>query len=180
MTALRDREPRLPPRPFIRTAWVLHRAVHRASGGRIGLTRPEIGKRFGMMRLTTIGRRSGQPRAAIVGYFEDGPDLVTLAMNGGADAEPAWWLNLQVRPDTVVTLPDGARAVRAHSAAGAERERLWALFRDYPGWGDDLDALAARRPAETAVIVLEPRTVGKERAAEPMTATGGIERLPWR
>ena len=47
------------------------------------------------MRLTTIGRRSGRTRAVIVGYFEDGTNLVTMAMNGWRSAEPAWWLNLQ-------------------------------------------------------------------------------------
>jgi hypothetical protein len=40
-----------------------------------------------------------------------------------------------------------------------ERERLWAGFREYPGWGDDLDGLAARRSAQRAVVVLEPRPV---------------------
>ena len=111
------------------------------------------------MRLQTLGRRSGQPRVAILGYYEDGPNLVTLAMNGWADAEPAWWLNLQAHPDATVDLPDGPRAVQARAAAGADRARLWARFRDYPGWGADLDALAARRAKETAVVVLEPRTV---------------------
>jgi deazaflavin-dependent oxidoreductase (nitroreductase family) len=110
------------------------------------------------MRLKTLGRRSGQPRIAIVGYYEAGPNLVTLAMNGWADTEPAWWLNLQAQPDTTVDLADGSRAVRARAAAGEERKRLWATFRDYPGWGDDIDALAARRSTETAVVVLEPRT----------------------
>jgi deazaflavin-dependent oxidoreductase (nitroreductase family) len=137
---------------------VLHRAIYRFSGSQIGLSRPEAGRRFGMLRLTTLGRRSGQPRVAIVGYYEDGPNLVTLAMNGWADAEPAWWLNLQAQPDTTVDLADGPRTVRARAAAGAERERLWASFRDYPGWGDDIDALAARRSTKTAVVVLEPRT----------------------
>jgi deazaflavin-dependent oxidoreductase (nitroreductase family) len=113
-----------------------------------------------MMRLMTLGRRSGQPRVAIIGYYEDGPNLVTLAMNGWADTEPAWWLNLQARPDTTVELPGGSRAVRARIAAGAERAQLWARFRDYPGWGDDLDALAARRSIQTAVVVLEPRPAG--------------------
>jgi len=145
---------------FVRIAWVGHRALYRFSGGRFGLSRPKDGGRFGMMRLTTLGRRSGQPRVAIIGYFEDGSNLVTLAMNGWADTEPAWWLNLQAQPDTTVDLPDGARAVRARAAAGAERERLWARFRDFPGWGDDLDALAARRSTERAVVVLEPRTAG--------------------
>ena len=63
-------------------------------------------------------------------------------------------------PDTTVDLPDGSRAVRARAAVGAERERLWAKFRDYPGWGDDLDALAASRSTETAVVVLEPCPAG--------------------
>lgn len=45
-----------------------------------------------------LGRRSGKPRVAIVGYFEDGGNLVTLAMNGWAEAEPAWWLNLPMQP----------------------------------------------------------------------------------
>jgi deazaflavin-dependent oxidoreductase (nitroreductase family) len=134
--------------------------MYRFSGGRIGLSRPEAGGRFGMMRLTTLGRRSGQPRVAIIGYYEDGRSLVTLAMNGWADAEPAWWLNLQAQPDTTVVLVDGPRAVRARAAVGEERERLWASFRDYHGWGVDIDALAARRSTETAVVVLEPRTAG--------------------
>jgi deazaflavin-dependent oxidoreductase (nitroreductase family) len=148
---------KLPPRAFVRTAWVLHRALYRLSGGRVGLSRPKSGGKFGMMRLTTIGRRSGEPRVAIVGYYEDGPNLVTLAMNGWADAEPAWWLNLQAHPDTIVELKDGPRAVRARAATGEERDRLWAGFRDYLGWGDDLDGLAARRATQRAVVVLEPR-----------------------
>ena len=160
MTAVREQTPKLAPRVFLRTAWVGHRALYRLSGGRFGLSRPKAGGRFGMMRLTTLGRRSGQPRVVIVGYYEDGENLVTLAMNGWADAEPAWWLNLQAQPDTTVDLPGGSRAVRARAAAGAERERLWTGFRDYPGWGDDLDALAARRSSERAVVVLEPRTAG--------------------
>ena len=159
MTADAKRTPKLPPRLFVRAAWVVHRGLYRLSGGRFGLAQPQAGGRFGMMRLKTLGRRSGQPRVAIVGYYEDGPDLVTLAMNGWADTEPAWWLNLQAQPDTTVDLPSGPRAVRARAAVGAERERLWAGFRDYPGWGDDLDGLAARRSAQRAVVVLEPRPV---------------------
>ena len=160
MTAVREQAPRTSPRLFVRIAWVGHRALYRLTGGRIGLTRPKAGGRFGMMRLTTLGRRSGQPRVAMVGYYEDGPNLVTLAMNGWADAEPAWWLNLQAQPDTTVDLSDGPRAVRARAAQGPERERLWATFDDYPGWGNDLDALAARRPTTTAVVILEPRPAG--------------------
>jgi deazaflavin-dependent oxidoreductase (nitroreductase family) len=137
---------------------MLHRTAYRLTGGRFGLSRPETGSKFGMLRLATVVRRSGQPRIAIVGYFEDGPNLVTLAMNGWGRSEPAWWLNLQAQPDTTVGLADGSRAVRARAATGAERDRLWARFADFPGWGDDIDALATRRSTETAVVVFEPRT----------------------
>ena len=92
----------------------------------------------------------------MVGYYEDGPNLVTLAMNGWGGADPAWRLNLQASPETTVDLPDGRRRVRARAASGEERDRLWATFREYPGWGDDIDGLAAQRPRPTAVVVLEP------------------------
>jgi deazaflavin-dependent oxidoreductase (nitroreductase family) len=148
---------KLPPRWFIRTAWVSHRALYRVTGGRVGLARPTEGGRFGMLRLHTIGRRSGQERVAIVGYYEDGPNLVTLAMNGWGDPPPAWWLNLAASPDARVDLVDGPRAVRARAAAGEERDRLWRSIREYDGYGD-IDALSANRPTETTVVVLEPAT----------------------
>jgi hypothetical protein len=61
--------PRLPPRWFVRTAWVVHRAIYGLTGGRRGLWRPKP-NRWGTMRLTTIGRRSGKKRSAILGYYE--------------------------------------------------------------------------------------------------------------
>jgi F420H(2)-dependent quinone reductase len=156
MTAVRERA-KTPPRFLIRTFWTLHRSAFRLTGGRFGLKQPEAGERFGFMRVHTVGRRSGKARVAIIGYYEDGPNLVTLAMNGWGQDEPAWWLNLQAAPEATVQLVDGPRAVRARVATSDERERLWPKFADYPGWGDDLEALAANRPGETAVVVLEPR-----------------------
>lgn len=106
------------------------------------------------MRLTTIGRRSGKQRNAILGYFEDGPNLVTLAMNGWGEAEPNWWLNLQTHPDATIDIVGETRAVRAHAAVGEERTRLWTRWRDVDA---NLDGYAKLRPSETAVVVLEPR-----------------------
>ena len=160
MTAVRE-QAKTPPRFLIRTFWSLHRNAYRLTGGRVGLKQPEAGERFGFMRLHTVGRRSGKARVAIIGYYEDGPNLVSLAMNGWGEAEPAWWLNLQAAPEATVQLVDGPRAVRARVATSAERERLWPKFAEYPGWGDDLEALAANRPGHTAVVVLEPRLAGE-------------------
>ena len=145
--------PRLPPRWFVRTAWVVHRAIYRLTGGRRGLWRPKV-NRWGTMRLTTIGRRTGRERIAIVGYYEDGPNLVTMAMNGWADGEPAWWLNLQAHPDASVVLLDGPRPVRARVAKGDERSRLWGRWREID---PKLDAFAALRSSETAVVIFEPQ-----------------------
>ena len=102
--------------------------------------------------LTTTGRRSGEPRSVILGYCEDGPNLVSMAMNGWGAAEPAWWLNLQADPQAVVELAGGIRReVLARPAVGEERERLWQRWRELD---KDLDSYAARRPQETAVVVL--------------------------
>jgi deazaflavin-dependent oxidoreductase (nitroreductase family) len=155
--AVQPTSPRLPPRFVIRLAWVGHRALYRLTGHRRGLW-PPTATRWGTMLLTTTGRRSGKRREAILGYFEDGPNLVTLAMNGWGAPEPAWWLNLQADPDAIVRTRDGEVAVHGRVAEGEERERLWARWQTL---GDDVDGYATRRPTETAVVVLEPR--GAER-----------------
>lgn len=170
MTAVRE-QAKAPPRFLIRTFWAFHRSAYRLTRGRFGLKQPEAGERFGFMRLHSVGRRSGKARVAIIGYYEDGPNLVTLAMNGWGATEPAWWLNLQATPETTVQLANGPRAVRARAATESERERLWHKFADYPGWGDDLPALAARRPGETAIVVLEPRP-GAGRKSGAIAADG--------
>jgi len=77
-------------------------------------------------------------------------------MNGWGKSDPAWWLNLQGQSNATVDLVGETRTVRARAAVGGERERLWAMVADYPGWGADVDALAARRPKDTKVVVLEP------------------------
>ena len=90
----------------------------------------------------------------IVAYFEDGPNFVTIAMNGWRQAEPLWWLNLQEHPDARVDLVDGPRLVRAHAATGEERVRLWDRWREISA---NLDTYATLRPSGTAVVVLEPQ-----------------------
>jgi deazaflavin-dependent oxidoreductase (nitroreductase family) len=148
-----DQQTSLPPRWFIRLFWHVHRALVRVTRGRLGLWRPKPNG-WGALRLTTTGRRSGRTRQVVVGYVEDGQNLVTLAMNGWGAAEPAWWLNLQDHPEAIAQTRDGSRPVRAHAAVGEERERLWSRWAEIDV---GLDAYASLRPTETAVVVLEPR-----------------------
>ena len=143
---------RIPPRWFVRSAWVIHRGLYRVTGGRLGLWPPKPDK-WGTMRLTTTGRRTGQERTVILGYVEDGPNVVTMAMNGWADEEPAWWLNLRANPVASLDLPDSRRKVRGRAAEGDERSRLWDRWREID---TKLDDYAALRSRETAVVILEP------------------------
>jgi deazaflavin-dependent oxidoreductase (nitroreductase family) len=144
----------LPPRWFIRSAWVIHRFLYNVTGGRFGLKQP-TDTAWGMMRLRTIGRRSGQERIAILAYFEDGQNVVTMAMNGWGDPEPAWWLNLQANPDVTIELPTGSRSVRGRIATAEERPALWARWGHFNG--QNMESWASRRSRETAVVILEPR-----------------------
>jgi deazaflavin-dependent oxidoreductase (nitroreductase family) len=143
------KRPTMPPNWFIHTAWAVHRAVFRLTGGRRGLWRATPEK-WGTFRLHTIGRRSGKERIAILGYHDDGPNIVTVAMNGWMEGNPAWWVNLQAHPDATIELKGRTLKVRARAAVGEERERLWKLF---PG----NKPLVENRKTETAIVVLEPR-----------------------
>jgi deazaflavin-dependent oxidoreductase (nitroreductase family) len=106
------------------------------------------------LRLTTVGHRSGRERSVIIGYLDDGDDLVALAMNGWDEGDPAWWRNLQAHPDATVELArHGTRQVRARAAQGEERDRLWRLWHRVE---PDLDGHASRRSTPTPVVVLEP------------------------
>jgi deazaflavin-dependent oxidoreductase (nitroreductase family) len=148
------RPPKLPPAWFKHVFWRVHRLLHRLSGGRC-LWTPASKRGWGALGLTTIGRNSGQPRTVIVGYIEDGPNLVTMAMNGWDEGHPDWWLNLEANPDATVTLAHHERRpVRARAATGEERDLLWKRWAQLD---TGLDGYAGRRSVITPVVVLEPR-----------------------
>jgi hypothetical protein len=70
------------------------------------------------------------------------------------EGEPAWWLNLQAHPDAHVDVAGGPRLVTG------ERPRARSGNACGHGGGEidrNLNAYAARRSTETAVVVLEPR-----------------------
>jgi deazaflavin-dependent oxidoreductase (nitroreductase family) len=150
-----QKAPPVVPRWLVRTIWVLHRTAYSVTRGRFGL-RPSTSTQWGMLRLRTVGRRTNKERVAIVGYIQDGRNIVTPAMNGWADPEPAWWLNLQANPGAVVELGGESRRVTARAATPDERPRLWAMFLGL-GSSAFTDASAALRSRETALVIFEPR-----------------------
>jgi deazaflavin-dependent oxidoreductase (nitroreductase family) len=142
-----------PPRPALRLIWGVHQVLRRASGGRLG-TRSARDDRVGTLYLRSIGRKSGQPRVNALFYLVDGADLVVVASNGGADTDPAWWLNLRDRPEADVEIVGDRVSVRARRATAQETDRLWprlvAANPDYAVY-----RATARRPIP--VVILEPR-----------------------
>jgi len=127
--------------------------MYRWSGGRFGLQRAKPDKE-GLAEMTTIGHRSGLERSVMFAYFEDGDDLVTMAMNGWSPGDPAWWKNLKANPDATVVTVDGSRRMIGRVAtAGEEHDRLWERWRELDKW---VDRNAVRRPEGTPVVILSP------------------------
>jgi len=158
MSTAAARSPKVPPPWFVHIAWRAHRALYRLSGGRFLWTTSNK-RGWGALRLTTIGRKSGQERSAIIGYLEDGPNLVALAMNGWYEGHPSRWLNLQAHPDAVVRMAgQHPRPVRARLAAGQDRDRLWQRWIDVD---PQIDAYAGQRSTETPRG--RPRTTRRNR-----------------
>ena len=112
----------------------------------------------------------------MLGYFEDGPNLVALAVNAWADAEPAWWLNLQAHPDANVELQDGSRPVRARAAEGEERARLWARWRELGDRSGETLIAEHRQVRCPAVAPAGGRGAGAPTAADGPSTSHRAER----
>ncbi|MGD9750772.1 MAG: nitroreductase/quinone reductase family protein [Acidimicrobiia bacterium] len=145
--------PKLPPAWFKHAFWRGHRVLYRLSRGRF-LWTPASKRGWGAMHLTTTGRTTGTKRGVIIAYLEDGPNVIGLAMNGWDEGHPAWWLNLQARPEAIIKLPhQQPRRVLARLATGEERKRLWQRWLAIE---PEDEAFARSRSVETPVVVFEP------------------------
>ena len=134
--------PWLPPRWFIRLAWSVHRGLYRVTGSRVGLWRPRE-HRWGTLRLTATGRRTGQQRSVILAYFEDGPNLVGVAMNGWGGAPlPGGSTSGRTRTRQSIWSTDGGWCAAA-SPPTTSGTRLWPRWRE----ADKL-----RRPRCAAIV----------------------------
>ena len=136
----------------------LNVALYRWSGGRLG-GRWYVGSAFRkggvpVCLLTTVGRKSGQPRTAPLLYLRDGDNVVVVASQGGLPRNPLWYLNLQSQPDAELQIGPNRWPVRARTAGAQERDSLWPrLVELYP----DFDNYAEWTERTIPVVVLEPR-----------------------
>jgi deazaflavin-dependent oxidoreductase (nitroreductase family) len=102
--------------------------------------------------LTTTGRRSGTPRRSAMIYGTDGDRFVVIASNGGSPTHPAWYLNLADDPTAEVRVGAARIPVRARTATGEERSRLWSVM---TGIWPNFDVYQTRTSRQIPVVVLE-------------------------
>jgi deazaflavin-dependent oxidoreductase (nitroreductase family) len=130
----------------------LHRWMYRATNGAIGHRLPLVDWRS--LLLTHTGRKSGRVFTIPLLYISDGTRFIVVGSNAGDAKPPAWWLNLEARPEARVQAGALQTAVRARLAQGEERARLWAAlvanYRDYARY-----ERKTRGARELPVVVLE-------------------------
>ncbi len=107
-----------------------------------------------VLLLTTVGRSSGEPRTTPLIHRTDGERWIVVASKGGAPANPSWYENLLANPEATIEVRDQTVPVRASTAAGEERARLWSLMAEaWPAYDD----YQARTEREIPVVVLTRR-----------------------
>ncbi len=126
-----------------------HRFILRVTKGRLGAS---IGG-ISMLLLENVGRKSGTPRLTPLLFVEDAGRYVVVASNAGDDRNPAWWLNLQSRPDAVIRVRGERIGVKAHRAGPDETEVLWprleAAYKYYANYRE-------RTNRDIPIVILEP------------------------
>jgi deazaflavin-dependent oxidoreductase (nitroreductase family) len=135
----------------LKTMNAVHRGLIKLTGGRVGwqVAMP-------VLELTTIGRKSGQPRSVLLtSPHQEGDTWVVVASRGGDDTHPAWFLNLRDNPEVEVSLKGGPKQpMRARVADAGERARLWpkitADFKNYAQY-------QTKTEREIPLVFLEPR-----------------------
>jgi len=135
----------------LKTMNAVHRGLIKLTGGRVGwqVAMP-------VLELTTVGRKSGQPRSVLLtSPHQEGDTWVVVASRGGDDTHPAWFLNLRDKPEVEVSLKGGPKQpMRARVADAEERARLWpkitADFKNYAQY-------QTKTEREIPLVFLEPR-----------------------
>lgn len=130
----------------------IHTRLYRLTRGRLGHQAAGLAS----LLLTTRGRRSGAARTVALTYVPDGTDYVVVASNGGADRDPAWWLNLSATPHATVQVGPDVVPIVAHAADPLERRRLWPKLTAANPFYTRYELLTAR-PIPVVILRPQPR-----------------------
>jgi deazaflavin-dependent oxidoreductase (nitroreductase family) len=120
---------------ILRATTVGHRALHSATGGRLGRRFPGG---LTVVWVTTLGRRSGRWRTTPLLAVPDGQSWIVAGSNAGQAAVPGWVFNMRSHRDGRIEV-DGvtspARFDEVPAAEGAELYRRlvrgWSAYAMY-------------------------------------------------
>ena len=105
-----------------------------------------------ILLLTTTGRKTGNATTTPLIYDLDGDNPVIVASQGGAPRHPGWYRNLLKHPEAEVQIKRETFRVRARTAEGEERDRLWRqMNRMWPHY----DEYQTKTDRVIPVVVLE-------------------------
>lgn len=104
--------------------------------------------------LTTIGRKSGEPRTSALIYGEDNGCYIIVASRGGHKHHPLWYHNLVAEPLVTLQVAANRFSARARTASPAEKPALWKLMAQILPAYDEYQAKTTR---EIPVVILEPQ-----------------------
>jgi len=137
-------------KPLIRGMSVLNTWAYKLTGGRVG---GKFLRGAPVCLVTTMGRKSGQPRTTPLLYLADGEDVILVASMGGMSKHPLWYLNMEKNPDVEIQIGSEKRKMRARRASDAEKAAYWprltGMYRDY-------DDYQARTDRNIPVVVCSP------------------------
>jgi deazaflavin-dependent oxidoreductase (nitroreductase family) len=107
-----------------------------------------------ILLLSTRGRTTGQRRTMPLIHRVDGDRFIVVASRGGSPRNPSWYENLMAEPDAEIQVLRERIPVRASTAEGEERARLWSLMTEvWPAYDDYQN----RTHREIPVVVLSRR-----------------------
>jgi deazaflavin-dependent oxidoreductase (nitroreductase family) len=110
---------------------------------------------WNIIQLTTIGAKSGQPRATPLVGLLDGERIALIASSFGRKHNPAWYYNLKAHPECMVQRQGRTETFVARETEGEEYKKYWQLgVSTYAGYEKYKERAAHRH---IPVMVLEPR-----------------------
>lgn len=137
---------------FFRISTEAHAKLYRLLGGK-GLGGGD--QPGAVIVVTTTGRKTGKKRPKPLMHLKDNGNYVVVGSAGGGDHHPAWFYNMEAKPD--VTVQDQDRVVECTATIereGEVRDALWERFKATDERFAKYDASTERK---IPVVVLTPK-----------------------
>jgi deazaflavin-dependent oxidoreductase (nitroreductase family) len=127
-----------------------HVRRYRETGGEVGF----LWNGVPALLLTTIGRKTQEPRTSALIFGLDGDDYLVVASTGGSPRHPSWYLNLCANPGAEIQVRAQHIPVIARTASDEDKPRLWKIMTElWPNY----DVYQSRTDRKIPLVVLRPK-----------------------